>query len=56
MTDEQRRKVRNRVTYLSIASLVVLLAVLIVLGVTDRVETFVLQFSGWCLMCLLSCG
>jgi len=35
MTDEQRRKVRNRVTYLSIASLVVLLAVLIVLGVTE---------------------
>ncbi len=45
MTDEQRRKVRNRVTYLSIASLVVLLAVLIVLGVTDRVETILFPIA-----------
>ena len=45
MTDEQRRKVRNRVTYLSVASLAVLLAVLIVLGVTDRVETILFPIA-----------
>lgn len=41
MTDEQKRKTENKVTFLSIGILVLLVAALVVIGLTGKAETLI---------------